>query len=189
MKRTTKRRLGMAGLVVAMFLIGVIVASIRFSAVLTCPPPLLGRQAPRVTIESEKFFKRSLPLVLEFSWGVLNIQIPSRVWHLVWSSDLPWFFEIEQQNVPGIRHNVWPEFWRVNKFFDPFFLRIPFWIPTLIIAIPSFLLWRQNRELGDGYCECGYDLTGNVSGVCPECGTKLQNNGNEEITSAEDSAK
>ena len=26
-----------------------------------------------------------------------------------------------------------------------------------------------------GHCrECGYDLTGNVSGVCPECGTKIE---------------
>lgn len=25
-----------------------------------------------------------------------------------------------------------------------------------------------------GYCACGYDLTGNESGVCPECGTELQ---------------
>jgi hypothetical protein len=37
-----------------------------------------------------------------------------------------------------------------------------------------------NRTLKDkqpsGHCqECGYNLTGNVSGVCPECGTEVKN--------------
>jgi hypothetical protein len=33
------------------------------------------------------------------------------------------------------------------------------------------LLIRQQRQ-EDGLCRhCGYDLTGNVSGVCPECGS------------------
>jgi len=30
---------------------------------------------------------------------------------------------------------------------------------------------RRRRRLKSGLCgKCGYDLTGNVSGVCPECG-------------------
>lgn len=32
---------------------------------------------------------------------------------------------------------------------------------------------RRDRRLGAGLCPvCGYDLTGNVSGTCPECGAK-----------------
>jgi hypothetical protein len=32
--------------------------------------------------------------------------------------------------------------------------------------------WHRRRS---GLClECGYDLTGNVSGVCPECSTKIE---------------
>ncbi len=37
-------------------------------------------------------------------------------------------------------------------------------------------LWRRRRRLlrERGLCPvCGYELTGNVSGVCPECGTKI----------------
>lgn len=36
-------------------------------------------------------------------------------------------------------------------------------------------LLREGRPLPPpGHCwKCGYDLTGNVSGVCPECGTKV----------------
>ena len=29
---------------------------------------------------------------------------------------------------------------------------------------------RRNKRLRD-YCRCGYNLTGNVSGICPECGS------------------
>ena len=32
---------------------------------------------------------------------------------------------------------------------------------------------RINSESRPGHCECGYDLTGNVTGVCPECGTSV----------------
>lgn len=53
-------------------------------------------------------------------------------------------------------------------------LWIPLWFPFLIIVIPSLAvmcLGRRKRVFG---CEeCSYDLTGNVSGVCPECGTKI----------------
>jgi len=31
--------------------------------------------------------------------------------------------------------------------------------------------WRRRRRKAKGLCvRCGYDLTGNVTGVCPECG-------------------
>ncbi|HNO78689.1 MAG TPA: hypothetical protein PKN33_11570 [Phycisphaerae bacterium] len=45
------------------------------------------------------------------------------------------------------------------------------WIPLIAFAILAFILWRLRRFAG-GHCQqCGYDLTGNESGVCPECGT------------------
>lgn len=32
--------------------------------------------------------------------------------------------------------------------------------------------WRRHRRRKEGLCmACGYDLTGNVSGICPECGS------------------
>jgi len=36
-------------------------------------------------------------------------------------------------------------------------------------------LWRRSaRERTRGLCStCGYNLTGNVSGICPECGTAI----------------
>ena len=40
---------------------------------------------------------------------------------------------------------------------------------SVIIADKIINHWRY-----DSLCQCGYDLTGNVSGVCPECGTRIE---------------
>lgn len=50
------------------------------------------------------------------------------------------------------------------------------WIPLLLIALPTGLLfWRDRRRFPVGYCnKCGYDLTGNTSSRCPECGTGVR---------------
>lgn len=42
----------------------------------------------------------------------------------------------------------------------------------LATMLPTALLWWLDRRIiQPGHCrKCGYDLTGNVSGVCPECG-------------------
>ena len=52
---------------------------------------------------------------------------------------------------------------------------VPLWIPFVVVFVPSFLAWRSSRKRRPGYCRrCSYDLTGNESGVCPECGTKVE---------------
>ena len=52
---------------------------------------------------------------------------------------------------------------------------VPLWVGFAIVAIPTaFLWWRDRGRIRPGHCQrCGYDLTGNVSGVCPECGTAI----------------
>ena len=51
---------------------------------------------------------------------------------------------------------------------------IPHWFLTLIFAIlPTIWLfkWNKRRALSPNACPgCSYDLTGNETGVCPECG-------------------
>lgn len=55
------------------------------------------------------------------------------------------------------------------------------WAVVLIMwyfmALPGKTIrgWRDRRRLAEGQCLlCGYDLTGNVSGVCPECGRSVE---------------
>ena len=51
---------------------------------------------------------------------------------------------------------------------------IPLWFPFLLTAIPTAFLWyRDRRRVLPGHCRCGYDLTGNTSGKCPECGRAI----------------
>ena len=53
-------------------------------------------------------------------------------------------------------------------------LAIPFWLPFVVTAIVSVVSWRRLRAGLPNHCrKCDYDLTGNVSGVCPECGEKV----------------
>ena len=58
-----------------------------------------------------------------------------------------------------------------------FQIRIPLWPPTFLLLVVvgwytvlrrRWLLWRNP----DACTQCGYNLTGNVSGVCPECGVR-----------------
>jgi hypothetical protein len=57
-------------------------------------------------------------------------------------------------------------------------ITLPFWALFLLpISLVGLSLWRELgrllRERRGGCRACGYDLTGNRSGVCPECGTRI----------------
>ena len=50
-------------------------------------------------------------------------------------------------------------------------VEFPLFVPFLGVALPTFLVWRCVPKFPRGCCQqCGYDLRGNVSGVCSECG-------------------
>ena len=60
-------------------------------------------------------------------------------------------------------------------------LRMPYWLLAVATAGPpaaylAALAWQrrrsERRRLHALCTACGYDLTGNVSGVCPECGER-----------------
>jgi hypothetical protein len=59
--------------------------------------------------------------------------------------------------------------------------RFLFWPILILLWCPAIYAWlkgrrqnRRNKRIALGLClDCGYDLTGNVSGTCPECGGKV----------------
>lgn len=60
---------------------------------------------------------------------------------------------------------------------QPGLIVLPLWIPFVFIAVPTAYLWWRDRRIPAHCCqECGYNLTGNVSGICPECGKPLASN-------------
>ncbi len=65
--------------------------------------------------------------------------------------------------------------------YDVVHFGLSLWIPLVLFsAYPlrcatrrAVRTWRRRRRLRDHRCvECGYDLTANVSGICPECDTE-----------------
>ena len=56
----------------------------------------------------------------------------------------------------------------------PCSVELPCWLLFLVVASPTAYLFWQDRHFPPGRCQsCNYDLTGNMSEVCPECGKKL----------------
>lgn len=49
---------------------------------------------------------------------------------------------------------------------------LPLWLPAALLILLGAVLRFLGSRANPGYCsKCGYDLTGNASGRCPECGT------------------
>lgn len=69
----------------------------------------------------------------------------------------------------------------------PFFrhLSTPLWIPTVGFVLAFLCLHYLRGGSKPGHCTCcGYDLTGNVSGVCSECGTPTEQDDEDPSQSA-----
>ena len=53
-------------------------------------------------------------------------------------------------------------------------LVVPLWLGPFLCSLATIVFFRRARRPPRGRCvECGYDLQGNISGVCPECGTRI----------------
>lgn len=77
------------------------------------------------------------------------------------------YFEFDRGD-PGFTFGL-PSFKTNNEYSE---IHLPLWIPFALVALSaSLILYRKLNRPRPGSCGCcGYDLTGNISGRCPECG-------------------
>ena len=111
--------------------------------------------------EYEELYKYEPPAELEYKFRIGKMAKPLAE-RMRFSLQLPGVStQYYQDRTPYFRH---------------FFFGL--WLPLLLTAIPTAWLWHRDRRLFSSppdhlSCRgCGYDLTGNLSGVCPECGEK-----------------
>ncbi len=89
------------------------------------------------------------------------------------------FLAIPTSTLPRQRMPNW-ELWNLWDVLGPFWdvflgpgggIFIPLYALFLAVALPTLLVWRLIPKFPRGHCrQCGYNLEGNTSGVCPECG-------------------
>ena len=103
---------------------------------------------------------------LKFSWTD-----PAEI---TWGGQLGWFVQ-KGHTVWNRRYTWWPPVSR-SVSVPPKWVNVRLWFLCLLLAVPTCWLWRLDRRRHDspGHCPCGYNLRGNVSGTCPECGKARQ---------------
>jgi len=131
------------------------------------------------------------------AYGILTILLVLSIWYdigiyigwldvsfnwacLLVSYGPPEFPEMEPETLLRMQYR-WgaPDFWywpRFNLGLFPvgLYFIFPFWLLYLpLIPIVVFGRRRRRRGSDEPLCSaCGYSLRGNVSGRCPECGTR-----------------
>jgi hypothetical protein len=99
---------------------------------------------------------------IAFEYPGYQPRVPDRLGFTIWEvgSDYRWWLQLPERPDPTCEWFPWQG------------LRIPLWMFLVVAAVPTMTLWYTDWRAGRrGLCRyCGYDLTGNVSGVCPECG-------------------
>jgi hypothetical protein len=66
-----------------------------------------------------------------------------------------------------------PNYWSIERS-----AVLPYWLPCLLAVVAPTMWFRarlvRSLQKRRGRCiSCGYDLTGNASGTCPECGATI----------------
>lgn len=91
---------------------------------------------------------------------------------LVWWTSEPLYapeipFEISRYSRPNIEL-LWE--------FRDGMVAMPLWIPSAVCVCATLVILRSKNApvVYPGCPTCGYNLTGNTSGVCPECGKSVR---------------
>lgn len=86
--------------------------------------------------------------------------------------DGPFGLQFEFQYLPPRSAQLWP---RILTGWRQLYVEIPLWLLLFVCALPAAAIWIRGWQTNEPQCDrCGYNLTGNLSGRCPECGTQVQ---------------
>lgn len=115
------------------------------------------------------------PFGITLSGGAVNVYVE----HAHQPGPPPWtspegVIFIHRDSFPA--RTAWWQLGVVPSFMDNshlYVLHVPLWILFLLACMPTIRLWRSDRYRSGHCTQCGYNLFGNVSGCCPECGTPI----------------
>lgn len=128
-----------------------------------------------------KLLRLSLLILLTLAAG-----LTARMWVNVYTMQRASGFQADvlAVGVPGLSNVLltddrWLPFLNEGWEKPRWMLTLPYWMAiAFLLAYPIIVVIlspsrRRRRRLKQGLClKCGYNLTGNESGVCPECGTE-----------------
>jgi hypothetical protein len=83
------------------------------------------------------------------------------------------YFQWSELHEPGFGEDIYSELgyqWIIGQFAA---MNLPFLVAGLIVAWGNRRYRRMVRSRNELCTKCEYDLTGNVSGICPECGERV----------------
>jgi len=141
--------------------------------ILGSPMPFMGKPSPMPEVTSAVFILLgiAMPLIqVVFFPKLLGILSPRRATLLL----IGWAVVFGGGKL--VLHFIQPSF-GATGFAWPYYLGIRIDMITLfVILAPGHIAMERAaraRKIPTNCEKCEYDLTGNVSGVCPECGTAL----------------
>lgn len=73
--------------------------------------------------------------------------------------------------VPRETESNWLHHWTSAPGIDG--AQLPLWPLVLPLGGLGAFSWYRSSVLPNGCCRCGYDLKGNQTGICPECGRRI----------------
>ncbi len=126
-----------------------------------------------------------LPFYALLMWlaAILMVRLRARQSERAWS-ELPWICWVAGGAcvvgfvMTAVRAPYWFRFYWLRSAASIDHRAIVLWCLLIAPCLPVVYLWLRLRRIpAPGRCRrCGYDLTGNVSGTCPECGTGIPDN-------------